>query len=430
MKKFILLFYSFILLTLSEAFSQEIIDGIAVIIGDKIITRSELIQAAQGMAYQNGINPVSQPKKFKKLKNQVLTNLINEKILLIKAEKDTITIEDQKVDEELERRIQQFVQQFGSQENVEQQFGKSITEIKDNYKENIRDGMTIQLLQQKHFSNLTISRNEVIDYFESLKDSLPDIQQTLKLRHILLRVKVEKEERARAMEKFMKVKQELRDGTDFKELAKKYSEDPSTAKTGGDLGYIEKGSLFPSFEEAAFKLKVGEISNAVETPIGLHIIKMVEEKENKVRVHHILFSITITKEDEKRTIEKLQNIKNKVLEGEDFSELAREFSEDESTKENGGDLGWMPPEEIQIEEFRNAVNKLNKGDISDPFKTNFGYHLILVEDKKEGRNVSLEEDWERINSWALSLKQQDKFQEWIEELKKNIYISIKEDLIE
>ncbi len=430
LKKQLIIIFCYLILFQTQSRSQEILDGIAAIVGNNIIIKSELEQTAQSIAFQSGINPSTQLEKYKKLKKDVLNDLINEKILLAKAKEDTVEASEQNVENELDRRINQLIQQFGSEKEVEDRFDKSIDEIKDFYRKDIRNGLTIQMLQQQQFADMTITRNEVVEYYNSMKDSLPQIQESVKLRHILMQVKAGEEERDRAMDKFLMFKKELQQGKTFEELAKKYSEDLSTASLGGDLGFIEKGSLYPSFEEAVFNLEIGEISNVVETPVGLHVIKAVSREGNKLRVKHILFLMRITQEDEKRIINKLNELRRRVMEGEMFSQLVKEYSEDESTRENGGDLGWVQLQLLQIPEFKTAVQDLKKGDISKPFKTDYGYHIIQVEDKQEGRQFSLDQDYERIRGWALQMKQQEKLQEWIEDLKENIYIEIKEDMIE
>ncbi len=429
LKKQFSLICTFIILFQSISTAQEVVDGIAAIVGENIITISELTQTAQSIAFQSGITPSEQPEQFDKIKKDVLKDLINEKILLVKAIEDTVEASDQNVENELNRRIEQMVQQFGSAQEVENRFGKSISEIKDFYRNDIKNGLTVQMLQQKQFADVTINRREVIDFYNTKKDSFPSMQESVRLRHILMKVKAGERQKKEAMDEFLAFKQELRKGKSFEELAEKYSDDPSTADSGGDLGFIEKGSLYPSFEQAAFDLKVGEISNVVETPLGLHVIKVVGRDGDRLHVKHILISMKVTQEDERRVIQTLQELRQRALGGEDFAELAREYSEDESTSNDGGDLGWVQPQLLQIPEFKTAVEGLEEGDISAPFKTDYGYHIIKVEEKEQGRQVSLEQDYERIQAMALQHKKQKMLQDWIKELKENIYIQVKEDVI-
>ncbi len=409
--------------------AQQVLDGIAAIVGDEIILRTELLQTAQGFAVQMGIDPATQTKKFEKLKKDVLNNLINEKILLAKAKEDTITVEDQRVEAALEGRIQELIKRLGSKEKVEAYFGAPIKKIKKDYREDIRDQLIVQTLQQKKLRSVQVFRSEVERFYETMKDSLPERKPMVKLRHILLEVRPGEATKQRAMARIGDIQSKLNQGESFEKLTKQYSEDPGTAEGGGDLGFVERGTLFHSFEEAAFSLKPGEVSDVVETPVGLHLIQMVEKRGDKVRLRHILIRLETTPQDAKAVLDTLNKIRNKALAGEDFGKLAKEYSQDVSTKEQGGDLGWMPMEQLQIEVFKNAVDTLKIGQISRPFKTRFGYHIVKLEGKKTARKFSLKGDWDQIREWALNAKRQKVLNQWIDELKKNIYIEVKKDVL-
>ncbi len=408
---------------------QEVLDGIVAIVGDQIILRTELLQTTQGFALQMGINPVNQVEEMEKLKKDVLQNLINEKVLLLKAKEDTITVEDQQVETALETRIDNLVQQLGSKEKVEAYFGIPIKKIKRDYREDVREQLIIQTLQQEKLREVQISRRETEAFFTAMKDSLPKKRPLVKLRHILFQIVPGESARNAALSRIQEIRNRLLNGADFEEMAKLYSEDPGTASRGGNLGFVERGTLFQEFEEAAFQLEPGEISDIVETSIGFHLIQMIEKRGDKINVRHILIRLGTGESDEKATYDKAIEIRNRALAGEDFGELAKAYSDDQSTKEEGGDLGWLPVEELQIEAFKNVVDTLKEGEISMPFKTQFGFHIVKLEGRQEEREISLDNDYEQIREWALNAKRQKVLNSWVEELKKEIYIEIKEDLL-
>lgn len=430
MKNIILNGWIGIVLSLNAlVWGQEVVDGIVAIVGDEIILRTELMQATQAFAVQMGINPRTQLQELEKLKKDILQNLIHEKVLLAKAEEDTITVDDQQVEAELEARIQGLVQQLGSKEKVEAYFGSPIKKIKRDYRDDIRKHLIVQAVQQNKFRDVQISRPEVEDFYESMKDSLPEKEPMVKLRHILMEVQSGEESRQKVMERIREIQGLLRQGENFEELARKYSEDPGTAERGGALGFVERGTLFQSFEETAFQLQPGEVSDIVETPVGLHLIQMVEKRGDKADMRHILIRLEVTQQDEREVIEQMNHIRERILAGEDFIQLVNEYSQDASTKEEGGDLGWLPLEQLQIEAFKSAVDTLQEGQTSKPFRTQFGYHIIKLEGRREARVLSLEEDWEQIKEWALNMKRQRVLDQWIKEIKKDLYIEIKEDLL-
>ena len=427
-KKIIIGWWLGIILSMSPLlWSQEVLERIVAIVGDEIILRNELIQMAQGFAIQMGINPMTQTEEFEELRKTALQNLIDEKVLLAKAKEDTITAEDGAVEAELERKIQEAIQQLGSREKLEAYFGSPIKKIKSNYREEIRKQLIVQTVQGKKLGNIQVSRREVERFYETMKDSLPEKKTMMSVRHILLGIRPGEASKQQAIEKIREIQSRLLQGEDFEELAKQYSEDPGTRNRGGGLGFIERGTLFQSFEEAAFKLEPGEISHIVETSVGLHLIQMVEKRGDKVDLRHILIRTEVTDLDEIEVIENLGDLRNRALSGEDFSDLAKEYSQDVSTKEQGGDLGWLTVDELQVEAFQDAIDTLQISEISHPFQTQYGYHIVKLEDKSKARSFSLEEDWEQIELGALNMKKQRIHEKWIEELKKDIYIEIKED---
>jgi len=425
-----LVFLFLLFLTVTGIQAQQVLDGVVAIVGEEIILKTELLQASQAFAIQMNINPQQQPDRFEKIKRDVLKNLITEKVLLYKAKKDTITVEDQQVDAALEDRIKQMIQQLGSKEKVESYFGKSINQIKNDYREDIKKQLIAQKVQQQKLASLTISRREVEQFYNTMKDSLPQMQNMVKIAHILMDVRSQGAAKQAAEKKLRDIRQKILKGASFADMASLYSEDPGTAPNGGDLGFIERGTLYKSFEDPAFSMKPGEISDIIETPIGLHIIKVEDKKGNSVRVRHILIRLNATKDDEKYIIEKLKNIRRQAVEGrKTFAELAKEYSVDESTKNNGGELGWLPVGQLQIQEFVNAIDTLNVGEISMPFKTDYGYHIVKLEEKQESRKLNLKDDWDRIREWALNVKRQKVLNAWVERIKKDLYIEIKEDMI-
>ena len=411
------------------AVGQETIDGVIAIVGDEIILYSELIQTAQGFALQMGLNPRTQEEEFEKLKLTVLQNIINEKVLLDKAKEDTITVDDQQVEQELERRIESLIQQLGSREKVEAYFGTPIKKIKKDYRDEIRKNLTVRNVQEEKLRDIQISRREVERFYETMEDSLPAQKAMAKIRHILIDVQPGNRAQQQAMDRIQDMQERLRQGEAFEDLAQKFSEDPGTSSRGGSLGFVERGTLFQSFEEAAFQMEPGQVSEVVETPVGLHLIQMVERRGDKAELRHILVRIGAMEGDKSVVLDTLESLRDRVLAGEDFGELAEAYSQDPSSNENGGDLGWMALEDLQIQAFKTATDTLELGGITRPFETQFGYHIVLLEDRSEARPYSLDEDWDQIQAMALNTKRQRVLAQWIEDLKVNVYIEIKEGFI-
>lgn len=429
MNKLIFSIIIMLLIGAGSVSSQEVIDGIVAIVGEDIILKSELLQTAQGFALQMGVNPRTDTDEFMRIKENVLQNMINEKIMLIKAEEDTITVDDQQVEAALEERIQALIQQAGSAERVESYFGAPIRKIKRDYRDDVREYLIVQRVQQSKLVEVQVTRREVETFYEMMKDSLPEIRPMVKLRHILISVTPGETANAEAMEQMQDIVDRLNRGESFESLARNYSEDPGTASRGGNLGFVERGTLYQAFEEAAFVLEPGELSDIVQTPVGLHLIQGVEKRGEQVNVRHILIRMEVSDLDYDAVYRRLNIIRERIIAGESFDDMASEFSEDRSTKENGGDLGWLPVGELQIEAFNSVVDSLEVGEISLPFETQYGYHIVMVEDRSESREYSMEEDWNRIMEMALNTKRQRVLAEWIDDVKKGVFVDIKQGML-
>lgn len=409
---------------------QDALDGIVAVVGDEIILFSEWMQEAQGLAISQRVNPATQPEEFEKLKKSVLQSLIDSRVLLAKAEEDTITVEDQQVEAELESKIQYFIEQLGSREKVEEQFGKPIHKIKKDFFEEQRKLSIVNRVQQEKLQAVQVTRHEVNQFYEQKRDSLPQRPPMVKLSHILKEIRAGDATRQAALSQIRDIKKRLDSGGDFAELAAAYSQDPGSASNGGRLGFAERGTFVPEFEEAAFALKAGEISDIVETQFGFHIIKMIENRGDQVHVSHILIQMQRTESDESVVIHELKTIRDSIVTyGIPFEDMAAKYSDDRESSESGGSLGWLPANSLQIPEFRAVVDTLQTGRISQPFKTRFGYHLIFMEEKREAGPLQLDRDREQIRMIALNYKRQKVLQDWVSDLRGKVYIHINEDLL-
>ena len=262
------------------------------------------------------------------------------------------------------------------------------------------------------------------EFYKTYKDSLPPLQGTVKISHILKIVAPSEEAQQAALQKIKNIKEQLTAGASFEELAKKYSEDPGSAQRGGDLGFVGRGDFVPEYEQAAFELKDGEISDIVQSSFGYHIIKMVERRGEKIHTKHILIQTVPTKEDEIRTVNELKEIRKKLMNGADWDKMALEYSDDENVVKDHGHLGVFEIDKLVIPAFRQVVDTLKVGEISEPFKTEFGYHIVRLDDRQDKRKLDLEHDWDRIEMYAKNYKIEKEYRKWIAELKEQVPIQI------
>lgn len=425
MKKIVFLISTILLLT-TRVPAQQVLDKVAAVVGDDIILQSELVQYSLNLAFQFQIDPRKNPEQFERLQEETLQNLINQKILIVKAKEDTIEVDDRQVDTVLDEQINRMIQQLGSEQKLEEQLNMSISKIKRSFRDDVRKNLMVEKLQQMKFSQIKIGRREIEEFYHTMKDSLPELKETVDLSHILLEVKAGKQSERVAREKIDELLQRVKQGEKFEDLSRQYSEDPGNKDRGGEIGFMQRGDFVPEFEEVAFLLQPGEISDIVKTRFGFHIIQSIDRKGDKINVRHLLIRLQPNPGDESLTEDQIKELRA-TLDAPDanFEEIARQYSDDETTKEQGGHLGKFEVENLQEREFVLAIQKLKPGEISQPFKTRFGWHILKLNDRQEPRTMSIQKDWDKIELWALNLKRQNEFKKWLEEVKKDVYVDIK-----
>lgn len=407
------------------ASAQEVLDRIVAVVDDQIILQSELLQYAYSLGMQLGIDPRKQPDKFNELRGGALESLIAQKVLLTKAREDSVTVEARQVDQVLDERLKGMVDQLGSEEKVEEYFGQPLRKVKRTLRENIEEGLLVRNLQQSRFRSIKISRREVEDFYHTMKDSLPGVKAAVHLRHILLNVNAGEAAVKAARAKIDTLLQRVRNGEDFAKLARLYSEDPGSAAKGGELGFIQRGDFVKEFEETAFALQPNVISDVVRTQFGFHIIQLIDRRGEKVNARHILIRLATSANDEKETATFAGQLRDDILAGKiTFEDAAKKYSTDQTSNEKGGDLGWFEAEQLQVPAFREAAGKLKVGEISQPLKTQYGFHIIRLEERRDPRAFTLEQDWQEIHDMALNAKSEKEFQAWVGTLKKQMYIRV------
>lgn len=419
----------FLMLILSVQLSgQELLDRIVAIVDDEIILESEVTQMAWMLASQMGIDPVRNPEKFKEFRKMAVENFVTKELLVIQADKDTVEADERQVEAYLEQQVQNAIQQAGGQEKLESIFGMTLSQIRRNYREDIEKELRAKTVQDQKMALVTVSRREVKEFFESIKDSIGTINETVDISHVLVEVKPGEKARMNTMEQAIKIRKMLLDGKDFGELAKEYSDDPGSAARGGDLGFMSRDDFVREYAEAAYNLEPGGISDVVESQFGFHIIQLLDKRGEKIHTRHILISIKPTREDEIAAAEKIKSIHKQLLDGADFNSIVTEYSDDQSTKQDQGHLGVYEVDQLRTmaKEFMFALDGVKVGEYSDPVKTQYGFHVLLLNDRQPAREIDFEKDYDRIAELALNYKKQKELQKWLEQIKENVYIEYKD----
>ena len=402
---------------------QEILlDRVASVVENKIVLMSDVVLAANAVAAQQQINPNTNPLAYQKILESSRESMIEQLLIIEMVEQDSVEILDKDVDKALNQQIDNIIAQTGSKELAEEALGKKISDFKRSY----RDDMRGKLLAEKYTSSLTtsinVSRGDVIDFFNTYKDSIPSFPTLYKTHHILLEIKPSEESNKKSFKEAMDIRNKIINGLSFEEAAKLYSADPGSKDQGGNLGYVPRGTFVKEFDRVVFTIEKNVLTEPIKTKYGHHLIEVLERTGEKVLARHILIRTKTTDLDKKNTYDAISNIKNNINNFDDFYQAAADFSDDKTSNTNGGFLGMIDLEYYQVPELKKEISNIEIQTISNPIETDFGYHLIWVDEIKEGGIPSLKSNWLDLEEMALNKKKSDWYQSWIEKIKSQFYI--------
>lgn len=402
------------------------LDKVVAVVGGEIVLQSD-VQTRLGMMIQQ--NP-KLDYRDKELNNRILDALINEKLVITKAIEDSVTATEDEITERLDFQIQSLTQQVGSERRVEEIYGMPIARIKREFRDEIRKQLLSEKLEQQKFGSVKASQKEVEEFYVKFKDSLPTLPAAVELFHIVKNVEAAKSAKEETRKTAKAIRDSIIAGGDFADFAKRYSKDPGSASSGGDLGFVDKGKFIAEYELAAYQLQINQISDPVETPFGFHIIQLLEKRTDAVHTRHILLKVGQTIEDADKVKNFLDSLKKLVEIGGNFEELAKKSSDDEDSRAFGGLIGTLEVSKLP-EDARKAIEAMKDGDVSaplpytgNPLKT--AQHILFRKKFIPAHTPSLQTDFKKIEQLAGMFKKNKAYDEWIQELRKTMYWEIKD----
>ena len=425
---FLLIFFPFITSELRGQ-SGVVVDEIIGRVDDYIVLRSELESTY--------LDILSRGERISgNTKCAVLKDLITTKLLVAKAEIDSVIVDDSQVDQELNSRMALIINQIGSEEEIERYYNKTIAEFKRELFDDIKEQLVARKMRQEVLNEIEVSPEEVKEFYDGIpRDSLPYFSTQVKVSQIVKSPKVGREQKEKVRNELISIRDRILNGESFEILATLHSQDPGSAQNGGNLGFVGRGAFQPEFEAEVFRLKPGEISMPIETQFGYHIIQLIEKRGNLFNSRHILLQPDFSDEDVAKTIQFLDSLKEVAYsDSVTFEELAREYSDDKFTSSFGGYFtDAMGGENVLVEELDPVIfftiDTMAVGDISVPFESRtddgkLAYKLIYYKEKIPPHLGNLESDYQRFRTFSLNKKQNEELNEWFEDAKKEVFIKI------
>lgn len=421
----------------TTAFAQPkkvVADKIIAQVGDKIILYSDVTNAILD-AQRQGVQMPPNPECV------LIERALIEKALVLQAEKDSLPVSDEEIDAQLDNQVRAFVMQYGSKEVVEEMAGKTIYQLKEDFRQPFRERALADQMRKKIVENVKITPNEVKAYYDKIpKDSLAFYESELEVSEIVLYPKPNRDVESYVMKELNGWKTQVENGTkNFEQLAKAYSEDPGSKDNGGQYN-INRNDKFwdPAFLAAAFKLKEGQISNVVKTKFGLHIIQMVSRQGDDAIVRHILRIPPVTDEEMKQSLARLDTVRAKLLAGTtNFGEAVSRYSEDENSKFTGGRIQARDGSSfITIDQLDKdvvlAIKDMKAGTYSQPFaftdeRNRKAVKLIFLQTRTEPHRENLKDDYSKVSQRALEEKKNEVLEKWFKDHIPTYYIQIDKD---
>ena len=391
----------------------QMVDRILAVVDGEIVLYSEVMTHLRLAAMQQGIRNLGS-EEVGELFQSILKGMVDEKLLLARAEEDTIEVDNDEVEEALRVEIRALKAQYGEAEFAQQLLkdGLGEREIRDQLRQKYRKEFIRRAMYGQLAQKIDVSYNDVERFRTQYQDTLPPL---VSISHILIEIKASENQRAEALQQAEDLLARIRNGENFAELARQYSGDPGSAEAGGDLGFFSRGGFVPAFEEVAFTLNPGEVSHPVETEFGYHIIRVDAVQGDQIKVRHILISMRPGEEDAQSAYKLTLELYERIQAGEDFAELAKQHSADLESAEMGGQIGAFPKENLPAA-FKEAVETIKLGGTSAPVRTEFGWHLVKLNDDR----AALEDILKQVQLQEL-------FRETIEETREKLYVDIRTD---
>lgn len=418
------------------AFAQPqkvVADKIVAQVGNKIILRSDIFNAIADYKRQGQEASLPPNAECAFMEGQLI-----QKALVLQAEKDSLPVSDEEVDAALDNQVRGFIREYGSQQVLEEVAGKSIYQLKEDFRAVFKERKLADQMRAKIVENIKITPNEVKAFYDKIpKDSLAFYESELELMQIIISPKANKSVDEYVVKQLYEYKRQVENGSKrFDQLAKIYTDDPGSKENGGQYN-INRGDKFwdPTFLATCFKLKEGQVSSVIKSKFGYHIIQLVSRSGDDAVVRHILKIPPITAEEIKLAVEKLDSVKAQLQRHEmDFGDALNRYSDDENNKNSGGQIsgrdgsGFITIDQLD-KEMVTIIKNLKPGEYAAPqsYSDERGQkkvRLLYFKSRTEPHRENLKDDYNRLSQRAVEEKKQAKLEKWFKDHIPSYYISI------
>lgn len=417
----------------AQVYPGGLVDKTVAVVGNEMISLSQLEQEIMYMRMQGMFSD-------KNMRCEQLERMLESKLFLMQARVDSLSVNQEMVNSSLAQRMDQVRTNFGGDEAVENFYGKPLYKLRQEWRQQLEDMTLTQQMQSQIASKIPeLTPQDVKDY---IKNTDPEDLLMVPIKYQLSQICIYPDREAANLavkEKLLSIRERIINGEKFSTLARIYSEDPGSARKGGELGMASKSIFWPAFSDAAMSLKPGVISQIVETPDGFHIIEVIDKKGDMFNARHILIKPQYTEQDKEKAFKTLDSLKTEIQNNAvTFSLAAKFYSQDAATKTNGGQMAdpntgssYFEIDQLKPEDYA-AIKNLKEGEISEPVESkdnegrdgNTVYKIIRVDKIIPAHPASFENDYSTMLEEAKMKKQTEAIDEFIDSKIKTTYITI------
>ena len=417
----------------AQVYPGGLVDKTVDVVGNEMISLSQLEQEILYMRMQGMFSD-------KNMRCEQLERMLESKLFLMQARVDSLSVNQEMVNSSLAQRMDQVRTNFGGDEAVENFYGKPLYKLRQEWRQQLEDMTLTQQMQSQIASKIPeLTPQDVKDY---IKNTDPEDLPMVPIKYQLSQICIYPDREAANLavkEKLLSIRERIINGEKFSTLARIYSEDPGSARKGGELGMASKSIFWPAFSDAAMSLKPGVISQIVETPDGFHIIEIIDKKGDMFNARHILIKPQYTEQDKEKAFKTLDSLKTEIHNNAvTFSLAAKFYSQDAATKTNGGQMAdpntgssYFEIDQLKPEDYA-AIKNLKEGEISEPVESkdnegrdgNTVYKIIRVDKIIPAHPASFENDYSTMLEEAKMKKQTEAIDEFIDSKIKTTYITI------
>lgn len=411
----------------APADAQEPIEEIVAVVGDKAIMLSEIEEQFDILSGQLALAP-GDTASANQLRRDILQRMVDDQLLYLEAKTQGIEAPKEDIDAAVQQAVADNIRALGGEESFQRELrseGMTLEMLESRFREEAeRQAVAARLIQREIRPKVKVTDADVQSFFEKHKAELPKRPRAVQLQDLYFQVRPDSVVLSRTAERARSIRQEVLNGLPFAEAAMKHSDDPTSADKGGLLGKVERGQLNPELEAIAFALPAGVVSEPIATPFGFNLIH-VDSKDPAgqwVEVRLILVGAQPSRSDEAAAADRARAVHARLTRGEiEFTEAVRRYSEDPTTRQQDGNLGWLSAQGF-MGEVKAAIDAMKAGEISAPVPGDNGYHIFRILEEETERDYTFDEIQEELRQYAFQEALEGHLREWLDEVKKKYYI--------